>query len=218
MRHKGKKTINYILLPLIFIIIGCGIFAAAGMPLKDMLIAKVQMAVVLGSPDYSYSASNNDVKIEGYIKRSEMILPSVGSQYGNLSCEKIGLKAPVYYGDTDKVLDKGVGQYVQSGIPGEGTSILVGGHDVSYFAPLEKIKKGNILKFFTSYGEFQYKVSDINIAEATDETAYHLGSSKEQLVLYTCYPFGDVFGTRDKRLYVYCEKISGPRIQEDSNE
>jgi sortase A len=51
--------------------------------------------------------------------------------------------APLYFGDDDQSFENGAGQYVLSGIPGEGRPILVGGHDLSYFAPLEDIKKGD---------------------------------------------------------------------------
>ncbi|MDF2568387.1 MAG: hypothetical protein K0R90_1843, partial [Oscillospiraceae bacterium] len=41
--------------------------------------------------------------------------------------------------------------------------------------------------------------------------AYDLSQKKEQLILYTCYPF-NTLGLTSKRFFVYADKISGPQI------
>ena len=43
-----------------------------------------------------------------------------------------------------------------------------------------------------------------------DDTAYDLLQDKEQLIMYTCYPFEMLVGiTKQERLFVYADKISG---------
>ena len=65
-----------------------------------------------------------------------------------------------------------------------------------------------------SYGDLFGKITDTKIGKATDESNYDLAQSeKEQLILYTCYPF-ELIGYKADRLFVYADKISGPTILE----
>ena len=87
-------------------------------------------------------------------------------------------------------------------------------HDTTYFKKLEKVKKGQSFEFTTEYGVYEYKVKDIKIVEEDKyDEAYDLSADKESLVLYTCYPFGKLKGTKEKRMFVYLDKVTGPDIQ-----
>ena len=43
--------------------------------------------------------------------------PDIGDQYGTIVCERIGLSAPLYFGDNDSVLDMGIGNTQAAGFP-----------------------------------------------------------------------------------------------------
>jgi LPXTG-site transpeptidase (sortase) family protein len=171
------------------------------------------MVIEKGKPELSKMDSLEETKQlvneVGSADESEIKVPEIDSQYAEISCDRIALSAPVYYGDSDADLQKGVGHSTQSFLPGEGKPILIGGHDGTFFAPLEQIKTGDEVKITTDYGEFQYNVVGIKIAESTDTNAYNLNQDKEELILYTCYPFGKLAGDRGNRYFVYCEKVSG---------
>ena len=70
---------------------------------------------------------------------------------------------------------------------------------------------GDIVTITTSYGVFEYQVTDMQVKSSTDKSAYDLKQDKEQLILYTCYPF-DMLGLTPNRYFVYADKISGPSI------
>ncbi len=97
------------------------------------------------------------------------------------------ISADLYFGDSNKVLKKGLGQYIGSFIPGYGKPLLINNN--GQFSQIEKCPGGDIVTITTSYGVYQYQVTGMQIAASTDKSAYDLGQNKEQLILYTCYPF-----------------------------
>jgi sortase A len=60
----------------------------------------------------------------------------------------------------------------------------------------------------TDNGDYKYAVSSKRILDQSEESAYDLTQEKEELILYTCYPFGQLSGERNQRFYVYCEPVS----------
>ena len=138
-------------------------------------------------------------------------MPTMGTLYAHITCETIGLDAPLYFGDTDTILKNGVGQYIGSSIPGFGKPLMLAAHNTTYFLPLQKITQGDIVTITTSYGIYKYQVTGTRIADRTDKSAYDLAQMNEQLIMYTCYPF-NMLGSLQNRFFVYADKISGPAI------
>lgn len=143
----------------------------------------------------------------GNLNMSEIQLPELEKQYGTISCQRISLSAPIYYGDSDGALENGVGHYPNGNLPGKGRTILISGHDATYFASLEKVKRGDLMTITTDYGQFEYIVTSLKILDHTDTKAYDLNQEKEELILYTCYPFGQLVGKRSLRFFVYCKPV-----------
>ena len=59
---------------------------------------------------------------------SSITYPIVGDRYAAITVSGTNVDAPVYYGDTNKILNQGVGTYMDSsgaGLPGEGKTILL---------------------------------------------------------------------------------------------
>lgn len=212
MSNNLKKVFTYLRMSLLFMILASIILYFAGAPVASYVTAKTKMIIENGAPKHQGGKLQKlepIVNINGTMDSSEIQKPEINSQYGTIFCERIALTAPIYYGDSDTILEKGVGQYSLSGLPGEGKPILIGGHDITYFAPLEEILVGDIVNIATTYGEeYSYKVTDTKVAAATDTTAYDLSQDKEQLILYTCYPFGKLTGDRSNRYFVYCNKVA----------
>lgn len=176
-----------------------------------MIESHANMVITKGAPSYpnEYDQDMLDLVMnkKSTFDVSDIQVPALDTHYGNISCERIGLEAPIYYGDSDPLFQKGIGQYPASGLPGEGKPILLGGHDGTYFAPLEQIEINDRITINTNYGQFEYKVTGTKIADALDQAAYDLSQDKEQLILYTCYPFGKLIGDRSDRYFVYCDKV-----------
>jgi sortase A len=216
-----KKEIRFIVVPLVFVLLLAGVLGTVGASAKNLLLTNVESAMILGAPEIDYlpdgmQSATTEIPQTGILNAKEAKLPAVGAQYGQINCEEVNLAAPLYFGDDDAIFEKGAGQYVMSGIPGEGRPILIGGHDVTYFAPLEQIKVGDEVTVTTAYGMFVYRVIETKIESVEKWKNETLNGNQETLILYTCYPFGNVFGAREDRFYVICDKQSGPVIPDSS--
>ncbi len=153
---------------------------------------------------------------ENTIRIEDIQFPKLGEHYGMISCDRIQLEVPVYWGDTQKILSAGVGHFMGSFLPGFNRSILLSAHNNTFFRPLELIRIGDIIEFATNYGEFQYVIDEVSVIKEEDAEKmldHMLGLSGEKLIMYTCYPFSSFVSNKEKRLFVYANKISGPEVE-----
>lgn len=218
-KHRLRKLMAYIYMPLIFAILGYGIVYLAGKPILDVGGSMISLVLSSAAPKEG-SMEGKSFQDPGVkdpnsqpatISMEDITYPEFGDIYGRLECGNIGLTSEVYYGDDNQMLRTGVGQYIGSGLPGGGRQILLAGHNVTTFAPLQDIAKGDVVTFTTTYGVYQYKVTETKVVDAKDTSAYDLLSKEEQLVMYTCYPF-TTLGSTSQRYFVYGEKILGPEL------
>ncbi len=145
------------------------------------------------------------------IASSTIQFPRFGNQYGVLSIEGTNVDAPLYFGDDDAYLRKGLGQYAGSSFPGMGSTILIGGHNNTYFRDLKSAKVGAKITVDTNYGTYVYEIERMEVLRHNDKSAFDLASETENIVLYTCYPF-NMLGLTPQRYFVYGKLVSGPRI------
>lgn len=137
--------------------------------------------------------------------------PQAGDYLGHLTVSGTTVDCDVYYGDSETEFGKGAGTYKGAKIPGEGGTILMGAHTNTYFRDFESAQIGGDVTFVTDYGEYHYTITDMRVATDTDTTAYDLDATQENLIMYTCYPFGTMNYT-DQRYFIYCDLVSGPSI------
>lgn len=207
----------YIYMPLFFTIIGYGIVYVAALPLLDTFSSYSSLIIGTNNPAFNNdelkSIFETPVKTDNRttIPASEVEMPTNETLYAHISCTRVGLDAPLYFGDTDTVLKHGVGQYTGSSIPGFQKPILLAAHNTTFFLPLQNIEAGDIVMITTSYGIYKYQVTQTQITDKNDKSVYNLAQKKEQLIMYTCYPF-NMLGTLQHRYFVYADKISGPNI------
>jgi len=138
--------------------------------------------------------------------------PMLGDEYGSLIIDSVSLEYPVYFGDREKELVKGIGHYNGSRFPGEGGNIVLSGHRNTVFRDLEYVEVGDSVVFETTYGRYEYVISDIRITDGNDKTIVQ-PSDYEKLTLYTCYPFTYI-GRAPKRYVVTCDFVSGTPLKE----
>ena len=145
---------------------------------------------------------NTDDKTE---KTTIKNYPEYGTQYATIEIDKIDINLPVYYGDTLDILKKGVGHSSGSYFPGEGGSIIYMGHNSKkMFRRFSELQKGNQIKITTSYGEYVYKIYDMQLIKETELEKLPIQREKEILMIYTCYPFNNV-GYATQRYVIYAE-------------
>ena len=97
----------------------------------------------------------------------------------------------------------------------EGKTILLAGHNNTFFNDLQHAEAGATVTITTHYGVYTYEVAGTEILDYQDETAYDFTRTDENLILYTCYPF-DALGFTPNRFFVYAKYVSGPVLDANS--
>ncbi|HCG35986.1 MAG TPA: hypothetical protein DER23_06545 [Clostridiales bacterium] len=144
-----------------------------------------------------------------YLLAENVSYPKYNEHYAMVDI--YGREVKIFFGDGNAVLKKGAGQSMGSMPPGFGRPILLGGHNNSYFKNIKKYIVGDVITITTNYGVYYYRVYETKIAGRNDYNATHLEYQKEELILYTCYPFSTLRLTK-QRYFVYAEKIAGPIV------
>ncbi len=216
---KRGSNISFFIFPFIYFLIGSSILFFALRPIAEPLFEMLDVVTQAQAPSFDKGAldifAEKDVTqlpdTNDTIAPDPKDLPTEGERYGQILCEKVEIDAPLYYGDSEKELVSGVGTYSGTFIPGAGRTILLAGHNNTYFHSLGELQPGDIIKINTSYGKYEYIVTGSKIALDTDTSAYDLKRKEENLILYTCYPF-DMLGLTPDRYFVYADYLSGPKL------
>ncbi|WP_025950817.1 class D sortase [Geobacillus thermocatenulatus] len=114
--------------------------------------------------------------------------PKIGEQIGELIIPKLNMSLAIYHGTDEDELEKGVGHYAGSVLPGEADNCVLSGHRDTVFRRLGEVGQGDLLIVRTSAGTFTYKVRKVRIVDADDRTVI-VPKPKATLTLSTCYPF-----------------------------
>lgn len=139
-----------------------------------------------------------------------------GMHFGRLECSRIGLDCPVYYGANRVCLRAGAAASTAYSLPGYGKSTVVTGYNTTVFRNLGQLKKGDLIDFSTNWGHFSYRVTDRQVL-TSDASVDVAVVDKEKLILFCTYPQSPFGNLENKRLYVFCEKASGPAVEVSAN-
>lgn len=153
-------------------------------------------------------------RLDGYtdaVPSSAITFPKYGDCYGELRIDAAGINAPLYYGDNDKLLKKGICQYIGSMYVGSGFTVLLSGHNNTYLHTLGNAAVGDTVELDTNYGRYVYEITATAVYSASDNSWYDLNAEGEKLIIYTCYPF-NALGITQYRYCVTARYVSGPRI------
>ena len=123
--------------------------------------------------------------------------PAAGETFGELIIPKISASLPIVEGTDEDELEKGVGHYANSVLPGEKDNSVLSGHRDTVFRRLGEVGVGDLLKVKTTAGEFTYKVRQVRIVDADDRTVI-VPKPRATLTVTTCYPF-DYIGDAPER-------------------
>lgn len=202
--------------PVIMTVMGAALIVILCLPARSLLVSTGRMILSKSVPAYSGSLDSiydeNSKMYKNKVSSDRVTMPVNETHYAMIRCENWNLDAKLYFGDTDRVLQEGIGQYIGSSIPGMGKPVLLTGHSNTFLSGMAKVQQGDIVTIRTNYGIYKYRINKSVIADASDASAYDLGQNREQLILYTCYPYNASVGTRKERHFLYGEKIAGPEI------
>lgn len=127
----------------------------------------------------------------------------IGDAFGTIKIPEVDIEVTAYHGDSESEFRKGVGHYAGSFYPGQGGNILIAGHRNSFFRNFEYLEIGDRVIFETTYGRFEYAITEFKIIKGTDNSIAK-DTTKEQLTMYTCYPFTYI-GNAPERYVVIAE-------------
>ena len=117
--------------------------------------------------------------------------PKLNERIGTITLPTLNLSWPIFEGTTSVQLDKGVGHYLQSVLPGEVDNSVLSGHRTSVFNRLGELKIGDEIFVKTSAGVFTYRVELTRVVKRTDRTVI-VPTPTAVLTLTTCWPFNHV--------------------------
>nr|WP_223282748.1 class D sortase [Neobacillus kokaensis] len=116
------------------------------------------------------------------------VRPKMGEQLGELYIPKLDKQLTIYHGTDEDELEKGVGHFAGSVLPGEKDNSVLSGHRDTVFRQLGNVGKGDLFVVTTAAGEFTYKVRRVRIVDADDRTVI-VPKPRATLTVTTCYPF-----------------------------
>lgn len=236
---KAQKLLAYFVVPVIFGVMGYLVLRVALSPVLELGYAYASLVIADDAPSFNSELTNiynpkavkypdtiepnevsqgedNDTEQELTIPISAVDFPEIGARYANLSCDKLGLNAPVYWNDTKTILRNGAGQSISSFLPGFGRVIILSAHNTSFFKPMKNVEVGDVFTFDTNYEKYEYTVTNVEILNEDvllSRMKSMLLEEKETLILYTCYPFHAISGRKTDRLVAFCERTEGLSVK-----
>ena len=176
-RHRHKVIFggkSFIILPIIF---SLGIYLVFYFALSPVISTFTSIGGLVFSDvetDYSTEYKNifvpvTEEKNDESVKLGSFEYPMYGNLFGELIIEDCDIDTKLFFGDGEVALRNGVGIYNGSFIPGYGKTMLVAGHNNTYFNGLKNAKEGQIVKIRTSYGNYEYKINKMEVKEFNDK-------------------------------------------------
>ena len=162
--------------------------------------------------DFTYSS---DSVIDGY----DNILNFGDGLIGYIEIPKINVKLPIYHGDRDKVLEKGVAHIPNTAFPigGIGNHSVLSAHTgyptQVFFDNLDDLAIGDEIKVSVLDETLIYKVTAKNIVKPDNISLLSVDDRKDLISLITCYPYG----VNSHRLIVTAERLSEIPSTTDEN-
>lgn len=120
-----------------------------------------------------------------------------GDYLGSMSIPKLGKELPIYQGTTVNTLEKGIGHFIQSVLPGEKDNSVYSAHRDTAFAGIGNLVIGDQIILKTTAGTFTYAVGATRIVKADDNTVI-VPTTTPTITLITCYPFAYLSSTKDR--------------------
>ena len=129
--------------------------------------------------------------------------PVKGDLMGELYIPKLEARLPIYHGTDEDELEKGVGHFAGSVLPGQNDNSVLSGHRDTVFRKLGEVGENDLLIVTTGAGEFTYKVRKVRIVDEDDRTVI-VPKPRATLTVSTCYPF-DFIGSAPERYILVAE-------------
>ncbi|MBH0167996.1 class D sortase [Fictibacillus sp. 18YEL24] len=202
MRSRG--SIRKILLIFSFVLILLGVWFSttnAYTFIKGYLLFQTGQTKIVKSVEKPSRQHENLNQESLYSKR-----PNKGENIGKLLIPKLNATLPIFHGTDEEELERGVGHFEKSVLPGEQDNSVLSGHRDTVFRKLGEVGKGDKLIVETSAGTFTYRIKHVRIVDKDDRTVI-VPKPRATLTVSTCYPF-DFIGASPERYILVADLIS----------
>nr|WP_251047298.1 class D sortase [Oceanobacillus sp. ISL-74] len=142
----------------------------------------------LGSTNEHTLIDNRDIEKKMVEEQTKQNPPKIGEEIGSLTIERIDAIIPIFHGTDENELEKGIGHFANSVLPGEKDNSVLSGHRDTVFRRLGEVEIGDSLIVTTDTDTFTYKVRKIQIVDEDNRTVI-VPKPRATLTLSTCYPF-----------------------------
>jgi sortase A len=127
---------------------------------------------------------------------------------GRIEIPRLGLRAMILEGTSDRALRRAVGHIEGTAMPGEAGNSGLAGHRDTFFMSLKSIRKDDTIRIRTLDSTHTYVVDSTKVVEPNDVHVLN-ATAEPTLTLVTCYPFNYV-GAAPERFIVQARLISTP--------
>ncbi|MGA8943524.1 MAG: class D sortase [Thermoactinomyces sp.] len=172
--------------------------------LKSRLVNTSTEADLKADTEVAEAGANQLQQTDWLIVEEEQ-RPEKGDYFANLIIPKLQAKMPIVEGTHEDELERGVGHYAGSVLPGEPDNTVLSGHRDTVFRKIGLLKPGDRLLVETKYGKFEYTITRTWTTTPDDRTVI-VPHNKPVLTLTTCYPFTYV-GPAPERYIIQAEQM-----------
>lgn len=128
-------------------------------------------------------------------------------EISHIRAPSIGLDEPILAGIDESVLNKGVGHWSGTALPGEEGNVVLGGHRTTFTHPFREIHRlvaGDIIYVTDAKGsEVMYRVRETFVVDPSD-TWITWDQGSPTLTLFACHPLGSA----ESRIVVVADLVS----------
>lgn len=124
---------------------------------------------------------------------------------GQLEIPRVNLSTLVFDGPDSAVLRQATGHVRGTALPWQAGNSAVAGHRDSAFRDLRHVRPGDDIRFITSHGSFDYRVTRAFVVYPDE--VWVLRKDAAALTLITCFPFRWV-GTAPERWIIHAQRVS----------
>ena len=153
--------------------------------------------------------SEEPEKYEAVLNEYFDILDIDGGIMGTVEIPSIHVRLPIYHGESEDVLKKGVAHLEKTSFPigGADTRACISAHSgypaQKFFDDIDELISDDIIYIRILNQKLTYKVFDKEVVEPDDITKLKVEHGKELLTLITCYPYG----INSHRLLVHAKRV-----------
>jgi sortase A len=138
---------------------------------------------------------------------SSPLPPAVGPDglIGRMEIQRLGVSVAVVEGTDTPTLRRAAGHIAGTAFPGQVGNIGIAAHRDTFFRPLRKIQRDDIITLTTLRGEYRYRVVSTKVVDPHDVAVLN-PDGHEVLTLVTCYPFYYI-GAAPNRFIVRADRV-----------